>query len=67
LIRRLIELSISRTPACDIDSPRSIAPRGTAQLSLSERRIKRRFPSSFSTTTFTDGTMLFAAGASGSS
>ena len=35
---------VSRTAACTIDSPRSIAPPGTAQLSLSDRRISNTSP-----------------------
>ena len=58
---------VSRTAACIIDSPRSIAPPGSAQLSLSDRRISSTSPASLVTTTLTDGTMLFTAGASGSS
>jgi len=58
---------VSRTPACDMDSPRSIAPPGNAQLPLSERSIIRISLLSFSMTTLTDGTMLLAAGAFGSS
>ena len=51
---------VSRTAACTIDSPRSIAPPGTAQLSLSERRISNTSPAELVTTTLTDGTRLFA-------
>ena len=58
---------VSRTAACTIDSPRSIAPPGTAQLSLSDRRISNTSPASLITTTLTEGTRLFAFGASGSS
>ena len=43
------------------------APPGSAQLSLSERRISRISPASLVTATLTEGTILFAAGASGSS
>jgi hypothetical protein len=56
-----------RTAACTIDSPRSIAPPGTAQLSLSERRISKTSPAPLTTTTLTEGARLLAAGAAGSS
>jgi hypothetical protein len=58
---------VSRTAACTIDSPKSIAPPGSAQLSLSERRISSTSPAALVTTTLTDATMLFTVGASGSS
>ena len=58
---------VSRTAAWTIDSPRSIAPPGTAQLSLSDRRIIKTSPASLTTTTLTEGTRLFAFGAAGSS
>ena len=69
VIRHSIPLSslVSLTAASTMDSPRSIAPPGTAQLSLSERRIIKTSPSSLTTTTFTEGTMLLAFGAVGSS
>jgi len=56
---------VSLTAACTIDSPRSIAPPGTAHFWLSERRISSTSPSLFVTTTLTDGTRLVALGASG--
>ena len=48
-------------------APRSIAPPGNVQLPLSERRMSRISPASLATATFTDGTMLVASGALGSS
>ena len=59
--------SVSRTAAWATDSPRSTAPPGMAQLSLSgaadhqESRLRR-----MTTITLTDGTRLLALGASGS-
>jgi hypothetical protein len=44
-----------------------MAPPGSAQFPLPVRRIITIESSSFTTATFTDGTRLFAAGASGSS
>ena len=58
---------VSRTAVSTRDSPRSIAPPGSAQLSLSVRWISSSAPASLTTTMFADGTKLFAAGASGSS
>ena len=49
------------------DSPRSMAPPGTAQLPLSERRMSRISPASLATMTLTEGTRLLAGGAVGSS
>src|SRR6266545_2218105 len=48
----------SRTAAWVRDSPRSMAPPGRAQLLLSERRMRSISPSSFSTTTLTEGAIL---------
>jgi len=58
---------VSLTAACVIDSPRSIAPPGTAQFWLSDRRMSKTSPAAFVTITLTDGTRLVAAGAAGSS
>jgi hypothetical protein len=58
---------VSRTAAWATDSPKSIAPPGTAQLPLSVRRIIRISPASLTAITLTDGTRLLAFGASGSS
>jgi hypothetical protein len=55
----------SRTAACTIDSPRSMAPPGTAQLWLSERRMSKTSPTRLVTTTLTEGTRLFAEGRGG--
>src|SRR6266508_3974304 len=62
-----VSSAVSRTAAAGSDSPRSIAPPGNAQLSLSARRIMRISPASLTTTTLADGTTLFALGAVGSS
>src|SRR5260221_10476340 len=57
---------VSRMAAWGRDSPMSTTPPGSAQLSLSVRRISRTSPTSLVTTTLTDGTMRRACGASGS-
>jgi hypothetical protein len=56
-----------RTAACTIDSPKSMAPPGTVQFRLSDRRMSKTSPAALVTTTLTDGTGLLAAGAAGSS
>src|SRR6266516_7501967 len=68
VISQVIPVSslVSRTAAPVIDSPRSMPPPGTAQLSLSVRRIIRISPWSLTTITFADGTGLLAFGAVGS-
>jgi hypothetical protein len=62
-----VSSAVSRTAACTSDSPRSIAPPGNAQLPLSLRRISSSSPASLTTTTFAEGTTVFAGGAAGSS
>ena len=49
------------------DSFSSMAPPGSAQFSLSVRRISKIAPSSRATTTDTAGTRLLGSGAAGSS
>lgn len=69
VISHLIPVSsrVSRIAAAGRDSPRSIAPPGTAQLPLSLRRIIGISPVSSVTTTFTNGTRLLGSGTAGAS
>src|SRR5688500_5058985 len=56
----------SRTTVWAIDSPKSIAPPGSAHRSLSVRRWSRISPALLATTAVTAATIEFGAGASGS-
>lgn len=65
--RKPVSSNTSRRTASVTDSPTSWAPRSSAQRPLSVRSIIRTSPALFRTIAVTAGTMLFAAGAAGSS